>query len=163
MEWDEIYSSHSDLIYRLCKRMVGENDAEDLFQEIFLDIYNSLDSFRGEAAVSTWIYRIAVNHCAKHTRRKKLISFIPLVNDIMEESDSPSAELEKSETENMLNTAINQLPGRQKTAVVLYYFHQMKHKEIAEILSISPKAVESTMARAKQTMARILTKTTRIY
>ena len=134
---------------------MGEADADDVFQEIFLDVHRSLQNFRGESSLSTWIYRIGMNHCAKHTRKKKLTSWLSL-NDDVAENKSVEIELEKSETEKSLQAALQLLPEKYRNIIILYYFHNMKHKSIAETLALSPKAVESAMAKARQKLSRIL-------
>ena len=143
------------MIYNLCRRLTGE-DADDVFQDIFLDIYRSMDKFRGESSLSTWIYRIGMNHCAKHYRKKKLASLFSLQDDMAEKSASTEYRFEQSETGEILQQAIGQLPEKYRNIVVLHYFHDMKYKAIAEILSLSPKAVESAMAKARLKLSRIL-------
>jgi RNA polymerase sigma-70 factor (ECF subfamily) len=68
----EIYEAHKTLVFNVCSRMVGDwHEAEDLTQEVFLKAYRGMDRLRGEAKVSTWLYRIAVNACLNHQRRKQ--------------------------------------------------------------------------------------------
>lgn len=137
-------------------------DAEDVTQEVFVEVYRSLNSFNRQSSLSTWIYRIAVNKSLDFLRkknRKKRFGFIYslLDKDGSRQYDQPHFEhpgvlMENKEKSSILFLAIEQLSEKQKTAFVLFHLEELSQKEIAEIMNISPKAVESLIQRAKATL-----------
>jgi RNA polymerase sigma-70 factor (family 1) len=135
-------------------------EAEDITQEVFIEVYQSRSKFREQASISTWIYRITVNKCLDHLRakkRQKRFGFItslfhPESGEVLHEIshyDHPGIELEKKEKARFLFQAIDQLPENQKTAFILWHIEELPQKEIAEIMESSVKAVESLLQRAK--------------
>lgn len=138
----------------------NKEDAEDLTQEVFIEVYNSLQKFKGESSVSTWIYRITVNKSLDHLRkknRKKRFGFMTsLFNKESGEMnldaghfEHPGVLLEKKELSRALFEAIDTLSENQKTAFILFHIEELSQKEIGEVMSLSAKAVESLIARAK--------------
>jgi RNA polymerase sigma-70 factor (ECF subfamily) len=153
---------YQSTIFRTCMGFFhNKEDADDLTQDIFIQAYQSLSGFKGEAAFSTWIYRIAVN--ASLNRKRK-----DLRNPIMQRFDALFGAVKEkefsfpvSETENPENILIRQehcdwvqkaldsLPDNQKTAIVLSKYDDLPQKEIAEIMNTTEGAVESLIQRAK--------------
>lgn len=137
----------------------GQNyeDAQEITQDVFVSVHKSLDKFRHEANVSTWLYRITINRCLdviKSRKRKKRFGFIISLFDSSENEhiphfNHPGILLEHKETLTTLFQYINQLPDNQKTAILLSKTEQKSHAEVAEIMGISPKAAESLLQRAK--------------
>lgn len=119
-------------------------EAEDLSQEAFITIYNSINNFRGECSLSTYIYRITVSRCLDYKRKKSIKNFLTgLINVHKDESFDV-------DDKNYVRECILSLPEELKTAVVLYYYVGLSQKEIGEVLNISPKNVEGKIYRAKQ-------------
>ncbi len=135
-------------------------DAEDLSQEIFLEIIKSIDSFRGEASLSTWIYRIAVNrsiNIIRKNNRRNIFTSIeqffqitgePGNNEKKEPSDDHDP-LDEEETRKYLAKAINELSENQRIAFVLNKYEELSYKEISAIMNLSVSAIESLIHRAK--------------
>lgn len=153
------------LLQRLAPRLMAHatrvlgnrDDAQDAVQETFLRLWKIAPDWRqGEAQVSTWCYRVMVNHCTDRLRARK-----PTV--AMDAIAEPEANL-KSAVEKMtddtrlaaLDGALNMLPDRQRQAVVLRHIEELGNPEIAEIMDISVEAVESLVARGKRTIAQAL-------
>ena len=137
--------------------------AEDIAQEVFITVYRSIGSFNERSSISTWIYRITVNKCLDHLRsqtRKKKGGLMNLGDNIDENKavvfDHPGIKLEQKENARYLFDAINDLPENQKTAFILSHIEELPQKEIAEIMDISLKAVESLLQRAKANLRKKL-------
>lgn len=160
-----VYDQYVRMVFNVCLKMSGsKEEAEDAAQEVFIKVFNSINSFRADSKLSTWIYRVAVNICINRQRRKKIINFLSLdfwVEEKVEfgidsDSKTPGEKLEKSETQKIVQTAINTLPAKQKTALILSRYEEKTYKEIAEIMKVSLSAVESLLFRAKENLAQKL-------
>lgn len=162
--FESIYKEYKDIIYNLCCRYLNNRDeAEDACHDIFIKIYKSIDSFKGESKISTWIYRLTINHCLNCLRRKKIIKFITFENFIeVEKQDTDTiinnflSDYEKSEMSKILHKAIEKLPDKQKTALILNKFEDLSYQEIAKIMDTTLSSVESLIFRAKQNLSKQL-------
>ena len=153
---------YQSMVFRTCMGFLhNKEDAEDLTQEVFIQAYQSLLSFKGASTFSTWIYRIAVN-ASLNKVRKSSKSFLLQRLDVLFGSDkSKMHSLIASDTENPENIliesehrewvqkALNSLPENQRTAIVLSKYDDLSQKEIAEIMNTSEGAVEALIQRAK--------------
>ena len=157
------------LVLNTCYGLLGNRqDAEDVAQDVFLQVYKSAGEFRQEAKLSTWLYRIAVNRSLnfirdnKWPRRLKIISALmgdetePLANVSAPDSSRPDVALEIKERDKRLQKAIDSLPQRQKAAFVLHKHEGLPYEEIAEIMHRSLSSVESLIHRAKLNLQRKL-------
>lgn len=145
-------------------------DAEDIAQDVFVEIYQSIQNFRGEAGLSTWIYRIAVNKSLNFLRkagRRKVFSFFGnneggSDNQIKTLASGreycPDEELQKSEKSKAISQAMNKLPASQETAFILSKYDELSYQEIAEVMDISVSSVESLLFRARQNLRKSLLK-----
>jgi RNA polymerase sigma-70 factor (ECF subfamily) len=135
-------------------------DAEELSQDIFIDILDSSRRFRNASALSTWIYRITVNrslNLVKKNRRKKIFhSLEDLFSKKTNGTDPTHGEpggttspMEENERRAILNNAVQSLPENQKIAFILSKYDEMPYKEIAEIMNLSLSSIESLIHRAK--------------
>jgi RNA polymerase sigma-70 factor (ECF subfamily) len=119
-------------------------EAEDLSQEAFITIYNSIQNFREECSLSTYIYKITVSRCLDFKRKRSIKNFLTgLISVHKEESFDV-------DDKNYVRECIQSLSEELKTAVVLYYYVGLSQKEIGEVLNISQKNVEGKIYRAKQ-------------
>jgi RNA polymerase sigma-70 factor, ECF subfamily len=141
--------------------------AKDLTQEVFAEVYESLPSFRGEAALSTWIYRIAVTRSLNHLKamkRKKRFAFLTSLFGETQEpvqvaagaADDPAAILENKERARILSDAMEALPGTQRVAFTLSNVEGMSYQEIARVMNVSIPAVESLIHRARVRLRALL-------
>ncbi len=134
-------------------------DAEDLSQEIFLEIMDSAASFRHSAALSTWIYRITVNRSLNLIKRNKRRDIFQRLGNIfhgpdegrlsMAEASAYRSESENEENRKLLNSAVASLPENQRIAFVLCKYEELPYKEICEVMNLSLSSVESLIHRAK--------------
>ena len=157
----QLVAIYQDKVFNTAISLVQDHGtAEDIAQEVFVTVYRSILSFNEKSSVSTWIYRITVNKCLDHLRaagrqkRQSLLSRM-FANDntaAMEAQptfEHPGVLLERKEQAAALFAAINTLPENQKTVFVLVHIEELPQKEVAEIMDISVKAVESLLQRAK--------------
>jgi RNA polymerase sigma-70 factor (ECF subfamily) len=156
----------SQKIYNLSLGILqNQQDAEDVTQEIFTTVFLSINQFKGDSKLSTWIYRISVNKCQeflrKKTRKKRFGFIIPIDKaeatiQISSNFMHPGLELENQERGAILFAAINKLPENQKTAFTLYNLESIPYEEIALIMNTSLSAVESLIFRARQNLKKSL-------
>ncbi len=166
-EFSLLIDLYQDKVYSCALGMLQQSqDAEDVAQEVFIEVYRSILNFRGESALGTWIYRITVNKALefiKKKQRKKRFGFlVPLFGEkeepMVEIPDfyHPGIALEQKELSATLFKAINALPERQKTAFLLHKTEQLSYQEISDILEISLSSVESLIFRAKKKLQELL-------
>ncbi len=141
--------------------------AEDLTQEVFMEVYDGLPSFRGESQLSTWIYRIAVTRSLNHIKamkRKKRFAFLtslfgegPEPLDVAASTaDGPAAVLENQERAHVLHQALEALPETQRVAFTLSKVEGLSYEEIAGVMHVSIPAVESLIHRARVRLRELL-------
>ncbi|MEY3238637.1 MAG: hypothetical protein RIR11_75 [Bacteroidota bacterium] len=163
--FQEIYHEHQKMVYNLCLNYLqNTQDAEEATQDIFVKIHGKISSFEEKSSLKTWIYRIAINHCLDflqaQKRQKRFALFKSIFNadnkPIYDPPDfnHPGVQLEDREALENLYKKINELPENQKTAVILKYLDDLPQREIAAIMDISEKAVESLLQRAKQQLKK---------
>lgn len=145
----------------------NREDAEDITQEVFIEVHRSIVNFKGESLLSTWMYRIAVSKSLeflrKKNRKKRFVLFKTRQNDEsidpINEIPSfhhPGIQLENKERAAILFAAIKQLPEKQQSAFILHKMEDLPYAEIAVILEVTLPAVESLMFRAKQNLQKLL-------
>jgi RNA polymerase sigma factor (sigma-70 family) len=164
-----LVTNYQDLVYNTALGVVqNSEDAEDVAQEVFLQVYRSIDQFKGDARLSTWIYRITTTKALDHIRsrrRKKRFAFITSLfgpNDelVHEPIDfqHPGVALDRKEQAALLFRLIGQLPDNQKTAFILHKTEELSYQEIADVMKLSVSAVESLLFRARQNLRKLLEK-----
>jgi RNA polymerase sigma-70 factor (ECF subfamily) len=166
-----IYRSHSGRVYALCSRMLGNRtEAEDLTQEAFLGVFCKIQTFRGEAAFSTWLHRIAVNLVLMRLRKKASLESLPEKTgkpDVdrsgpREEFGGPDLELAGTIDRVNLQRAMDQLAPRHKMVVVLHDIQGYKHKEIAQMMDWSIGNSKAQLHRARRRLRELLHETLRL-
>ncbi len=164
-----LVEQYQDKVFNTCVGFVRNfTDAEDLTQEVFVKVYQTMASFREEASISTFVYRIAVNECLaflrKQKRQKRLGAWLSWLKGddtetmVQQVPDfvHPGVILENQERAALLLAKMQELPERQRVAFTLHKLEGMSHQEIAAIMQISVSAVESLMTRAKQQLQQKL-------
>ncbi len=159
-----LVARHQTKVLNLIYRFVGDRSrAQDLAQEVFLQVWTSAKTYEPRAKFTTWIYRIAVNRCLNELKSSRLRKWLPsrlfsAENDrAVEEtlpSDSPSPEdiLLSEERSRLISEALQRLPANQRMALVLKKYDGLSYNEIAEMLDCSVSAVESLLVRAKRSL-----------
>lgn len=139
-----------------------KEDAEDITQEIFVKIYQSLTFFKGESEFSTWLYRIAVNMSINFVNRNRKSRLLQSIEDIFHKQSgekTPLEEMEKSERDQHIRKAIDSLPEMQRTAFILSKYEELPQKEIARIMNKTEGAIEQLLQRAKTSLQKKLSPT----
>jgi len=159
--FDQLVKKYEKQVFNLAYRMIGNyDDANDLAQEAFLRVYRSLPKFRGDAAFSTWLYRIVSNTCLDELRRRKQQRIESLdgpitsetgdyVRQIQANSDLPEVTVEKQELREFVQKAINQLPEDHRVVIILRDLQGLSYQEIADILNCSIGTVKSRLNRGR--------------
>ncbi|MEX1375856.1 MAG: RNA polymerase sigma factor [Eubacteriales bacterium] len=135
----------------------NSQDAEDLSQEVFWQIYQNLTSFKMDSQLSTWIYRVTVNKCLsfkrKEARRNSIAGIIP-INDKVAETVKSSASVDldvlNEEKKSILYQAINNIGQKYAAVITLKYMQDLSTKEIGQVLSLPQRTVETQLHRARQ-------------
>jgi RNA polymerase sigma-70 factor (ECF subfamily) len=142
--------------------------AEDITQEVFLEMWSSIHSFRGDAKLSTWLYRIAIAKSLNHVKslqRKKRFGIIVNIFETAETNEqlppsgdpTPEEQLVIQERAMILQQALDHIPENQRVAFTLSKYEYLRHEEIAEIMAVSTSSVESLIHRAKENLRKKLT------
>ena len=158
--FEEIVAEHWQVVFRTIMGFLHcIEDAEDVTQEVFLKAYKHRNMFRGESAVATWLYRIAVNLSLNYISQRRHKAYFPLEerdSNRVVSGDDPHRQLERKETESAVRSAIDSLPERQRVAFVLSRYDDLSQKEIATVMKLSEGAVEQLLQRAKANLSQKL-------
>tara|TARA_B100000508_G_scaffold55003_2_gene42622 strand:- start:23829 stop:24326 length:498 start_codon:yes stop_codon:yes gene_type:complete len=159
----EIYDEHVERVFNIALHYVRNSaDAEEVTQDVFLKVNESLDKFEKKSKLSTWIHRITVNTSLDHLRkqhankRRFILSMENAVLPAHTDHSHPGIHLEEKESLELIMSIINELPNNQKTAVILHKIEGMSQQETAKIMKRSEKSVESLIGRARKKIKEIL-------
>ena len=160
----ELVSEHQRMVYQLSLNLLNDhNEALDLSQEVFLRVFRTIGSFRGQSALRTWIYRIVVNQARNRQRwwrrryRSQQVSLDEHIRDHGElpeagNSGSPDRLLGQKQLAERIRVALDRLPFDQKTALVLREIDGLSYDEIGFSLGIAVGTVKSRLARARESL-----------
>ena len=158
--FDELYRKHYRRVYSICLRMTGNvAEAEDLTQEVFIQLHRKLGSFRGESAFTTWLHRLTVNQVLMHFRKRSVKSELTTDDGEMPESVDPDTinpEAMPIVDKIALDIAIRQLPPGYRTVFVLHDVEGYEHEEIAKLLGCSAGTSKSQLHKARLKLRRLL-------
>jgi len=155
--FNEIYRRHAPRIYSLACRMAGSaQDGEDLLQEIFLQAYRKLDSFKGDSTIGTWLYRLAMNHCLDYVRSRQ--AKMKKATESLDDRPfaEPAARRETPIARIDLDRAIEQLPDGCREAFVLHDVEGLDHKEVGDRLGIAEGTSKSQVFKARMKLRALL-------
>ena len=168
--YSRLLDEYQTKVFNTCISFVpNKEDAEDIAQEVFVEVYNSINKFKGNSKLSTWIYRVSVNKSLEFIRKKsakKRFGFMQSITggdvpmdktSYFTEFNHPGIQLENKEQSEMLFSAINKLPEAQKVVFTLHKIDGLSYKEVSEVTEKSVSSVESLMFRAKKNLRDILT------
>ena len=156
--FDLIVERHRRTVYQICYRFVGNHeDASDLSQEVFLRAYRGLKSFKGNAALGTWLHRIAVNTSLNHVSARTLPTE-PIDRDehVDTRGESASDRVLRGEQAVRVRAAVARLPAKQRAALVLRTYHELSHQEIARLLGTTVGAAKANVFHALQNLRKLL-------
>lgn len=160
-----LVEKYQPMVVNTCRGIVHNHaDAEDVAQDVFLEAFRNSAAFRGDAKLSTWLYRIATNRSLNFVRNSKRRRLIQSIEDaftggrnrnseISENSnDQPDHQISGTERARMLYKAIDRLPEKQRVAFTLNKYEELSYQQIAEVMEISLASVESLIHRAKKNL-----------
>ena len=164
-----LVQTYKNMVFNTVLGIVQQfEEAEDVAQEVFIQVYQSIDGFRSESKLSTWIYRIAITKSLDFEKRKiakkrinlfkNMMGLEKSVEELVPDFNHPGVSLDKKEDATMLFKAMKNLPENQRVAFVLIKTEGLSYTEVANILKVSEKAVEGLMHRAKENLRKILSK-----
>ena len=160
--FEEIYRAHSPRLYSLALRMLGNPaDAEDILQEIFLSAHRKLEGFRGDAALGTWLYRLATNQCLDYLRSRaaKTSQLTGTLDDEIGLSDPGSRGIADRTVASIdLERALAQLPEGARAAFVLHDVEGLEHREVAEVLGVAEGTSKSQVHKARHKLRALLSR-----
>ena len=146
-----IVSAYSERLYWHIRRFVcSHDDANDLLQDIFIKIWAALPSFRGDAQLFTWIYRIATNEVINYLRKQRLKALVSMENEysVLERKIDDDTYFNGDALQRELHKAIHRLPQKQRLVFSMRYFDEMKYEDIAEITGTSVGALKASYHHA---------------
>ena len=157
--FDAIVERHRRTVYQVCYRFVGNHeDASDLSQESFVRAWRGLKTFKGQAALSTWLYRIAVNVCLNRVSVKTPPTDPIESTDHFEDTrvEGAQAALLREERAATVRKAIASLPKKQRATLILRTYHDLSHQQIADILGSSVGATKANFFHALANLKKLL-------
>jgi RNA polymerase sigma-70 factor (ECF subfamily) len=167
----KLVETNQKLVVNTCFGMVhNREDAEDIAQDVFIEVYRNIQKFKGDSKLSTWLYRIAVNRSLNHIRDNKKNKWFHSFEDEVaakskqlqqlesSKSDNPEFDLENKQRTLILHEAINSLPENQKVAFTLSKYEDLSYQEISDVMDLSVSSVESLLFRAKKGLQKKLFK-----
>ena len=161
--FEQLITPLEQLIWRICWHYTGNREsAEDCGQETMIRIWRSLDSYRGDCALESWVYRIAANCCMDYLRKKKRdksVSMEPMRDQGFDPADpSPGTEEQvvAADEQKRLREAITRLPEDQREALIMTKLEKVPYEEAARMLGVSEGTVKSRVNRAKARLKEIL-------
>ncbi|HVF85968.1 MAG TPA: RNA polymerase sigma factor [Pyrinomonadaceae bacterium] len=158
--FEELYERHNRRVYSLCLRMTSNvAEAEDLAQEVFIQLFRKVGSFRGESAFTTWLHRLTVNQVLMHFRKRGV-----RMEQTTDDGETPVQVVAGTENPNQmpvvdriaLDKAIAQLPPGYRTVFVLHDVEGHEHEEIARMLGVSVGTSKSQLHKARMKLRGLL-------
>lgn len=163
-----LVDKYKRLVYAAIFRLVRDgNDAEDIFQDVFLEVYRSIHYLRNESDLAAWLFKISYNKSISFLRKKNPAKASALEVDKQEccagihakhwvDQDTPALKMEEREAEFLLYLAIDRLPEMQKRVLLMNKFEGYSHKEISDLTDLTIASVESLIYRAKKSLRKSL-------
>ena len=159
-EFEQLVHEHQGMVFRTLTRLTGSERVEDLAQEVFLRLFRALPSFRGEALVSTYLYRIAVNVAQDEWKRRRredrpLVSLsgdpeFPLEERLADSGANAHEQMEEREFARMVNEELMRLSAVERSVLVLYHQEERSYQQIAEALTMPIGTVRTHLHRARK-------------
>ncbi|MDH7513927.1 MAG: sigma-70 family RNA polymerase sigma factor [Clostridiales bacterium] len=157
------------LVLRTCRSLLDDpENAEDIAQEVFFQVYKSAEKFRYDSSVSTWLRRIAINRCLNFNRDNRKFRWLTRLEEALENKDrrrnafrtsgenDPALAFQEAEQKQLIRETIASLPEKQKTMLILNKLEGFSYQEIAEIMNTSVSAVEACLHRARVNLQKKL-------
>jgi RNA polymerase sigma factor, sigma-70 family len=160
--FEKLYEQHHRRVYSLCLRMLGNtSQAEDMTQEVFLQVYKKIGSFRGDSAFTTWLHRLTVNQVLMHFRKRGVkLEHTSEEGDFTNVVETPIQSTRRISMVDRLalEKAISELPPGYRTVFVLHDVEGYEHEEVANLLGVSVGTSKSQLHKARMRLRELLTK-----
>ena len=156
----ELYQTHNRRVYAICLRMTQNvSDAEDLTQEVFVHLFRTVGSFRGDAAFTTWLHRLTVNHVLMHFRKRKRRLRSEQITESGEMPVQATAGTKRTNIVDriLLSEVIAKLPNGYREALIMHDIHGFDHKEIARRKGRTEGTSKSQLHKARVTLRELIT------
>ncbi len=152
---------YKDLVFTLALRMVkNREEAEEVSQDTFIKVYNSLNRFKGDSKFSTWIYRVAYNTCLDRLKKNKRQEYTVAIDEYTEHQvktlENALDALEEQEKQLAIKKCLEMLPSEDSFILTLYYFEELSLDEISKITGLKPNNVKVKLFRSRKKLATIL-------
>lgn len=156
--WKALVDQYQIMVFNICFGFLqNSHDAQDLTQDIFIEVFNNAHKFRGDSKLSTWLYRISTNRSLNYIRNNKKWRFWKEISEFFSDDENTESEepyvaeekMECQERDRFLYEAISRLPDNQRIAFTLHKIEELPYSEIAEVMNLTLSSVESLMHRAK--------------
>lgn len=148
-----LYECCHQRVYRLLVRMVGRNDADDLLQQVFLQVFRTLSQFSGQSRFETWLYRVSVNESLQHLRKQRRRRWVSLEGDFMDRQPDQERDFDHKE---LMEHALARLEPELRSLFLLREVEKQSYAEIAAALQIPEGTVASRLSRARQLLKQYL-------
>lgn len=149
--FEELVDAYGPRVHRLVRRYVdAPSDAEDVTQEIFLELYRSIGSFRGDSALATWVHRVALNRCLKHQQRRPptAVPYEDALRTHPDEATDPAHSATRRELGDRVHAALGCLSPEHRDVVILHEMQELTYQECAQVLQIPVGTVKSRLFNA---------------
>ncbi len=152
-----LFHQYKNLVYKTAYLMLDSADeAEDVLQEVFFQVYRSLSTFEpSKGAFTTWLYRVTVNHCLSRRRKRRLLTISLEKISPLAPTEHPSSQ-DRLEDEEAVRQALSRLSEKLRTVVILRYYSELSYAEIAQVLNIPVGTVKSRLDLALKTLRQEL-------
>lgn len=172
-QFQSLYGQYKKKVLNTSLNMVHDvQDAEEIMQDVFVELYFNISQFRGDSAIGTWIYRITVNKSLDLIRKRKRKKRFGWLTGLFDEQSGrelhvisdfihPGVQMENQEEISAIFEMMDQLPEKQKTAMVLSVMEQLSYEEISKVMDTSISSVESLLFRARQNLKKEFGKKTK--
>lgn len=148
-----LYECCHQRVYRLLVRMVGRSDADDLLQQVFLQVFRSLSQFSGQSRFETWLYRVSVNESLQHLRKQRCRRWVSLESDFMDRQPDQERDFDHKE---LMEHALARLDPELRSLFLLREMEKQSYAEIATARQIPEGTVASRLSRARHLLKQYL-------
>ena len=153
--FEALYREHSPRLYALARRMTGSpHESEDLLQDIFLQVHRKLDSYRGDAALGTWLYRLAIRHCLDFLRSRQ--GRMRAASSPLETRPRTAVDAREPGARIDIERAVARLPDGCRMAFVLHDVEGLEHKQIGDMLGVSEGTSKTQVFKARMKLRAML-------
>ncbi|MCH9651238.1 MAG: RNA polymerase sigma factor [Deltaproteobacteria bacterium] len=160
--FEGIVERYRDRVFQMAIWQVGRSQAEDLAQDIFVEVFRSAHTFRGRSSFSTWLYSVAKNVCRRHIRKRstapKILSLVDSENfgEVPDPTMDTARSAQTKESQGLVRKAVEELPMEHRMTLILREWEGLSYQEIAEVLKIPVGTVRSRLFNARSMLAERL-------